>query len=503
MPEKTSPPANNVENLTESPDWRVRLKEMGRRAFELAEMERLGFWPPSAEVAARSAAAQAELKEIQNQLRPLQKQVRALEKEIAAAGDIEKILAEIRAARIERVKRERAARKIRQVQEREEKIARDKAWREKTLPHLGVEVSKGLNFNNGNGGKLQKIGLPLLHSAEELAGALKISTSKLAWLTFHRSAATIDHYHHFQIPKKSGGARDISAPKKDLKAAQNWINENLLSRALVHDAAAAFLPQKNIADNAARHAAPGVLLRIDLQDFFPSITFRRVKKIFGSLGYNEGVSSLLALLCTEAPRVAMTLDERKYFVALNERFLPQGASTSPALTNILCRDLDARLAGAARKLGWEYSRYADDLVFSSKQKNADARAMLDFASQIISDEKFRINENKTAIMRAHQRQSVTGLVVNAPIENVFDMNRVSGSTPTVAPARVSRRDLKCFRAFLHHYETRGREAMTEQLGQDALSYARGYWAFIHMIDPQRAAKIRAEHSWLERNQNSE
>jgi hypothetical protein len=56
---------------------------------------------------------------------------------------------------------------------------------------------------------------------------------------------------------------------------------------------------------------------------------------------------------------------------------------------------------------------------------------------------------------------------------------------------------------LHHYETRGREAMTEQLGQDALSYARGYWAFIHMIDPQRAAKIRAEHSWLERNQNSE
>jgi RNA-directed DNA polymerase len=471
------------ENLSQAEDWRAKIKELGKRAFELAEMQRLGFWPPSPDAAARTKDAEAELKALREEMQPLKKQLRALEKEIAEAGDIQKALAEIRTLRIERVKRERTEGKIRKAREGEEKIAGDKAWRASTLPHLGPEVSKGLNYDGGDDGKLLKLELPVLKSAEEVAGVLGILTSKLAWLTYHRGATTIDHYHHFQIPKRSGGSRNISAPKKDLKAAQRRLLDEVLARVPVHESAAAFLPGKNIAHNAARHAGAEVLVRLDLKDFFPSITFKRVKKTFQSLGYNEGVSTLFALLCTEAPRVELSLDGKKYFVAVTQRFLPQGASTSPALTNILCRDLDARLAGGAKKLGFEYSRYADDLVFSSENKNADARALLNFVAQIIADEKFQINEEKTVIMRAHRRQSVTGLVVNASDE----------STPLV---RLSQRDLKNFRAFLHHYEKRGREAMTEKIGQDALSYARGYWAFIHMVSPERATQLRAKHTWL-------
>lgn len=479
----TSP--TETENLSQSKDWRAKLAELGKRAFELAEMERLGFWPTDPETAARSEAARAELKAIQQQLRPLQTEIRKLEKEISEVGDLQKLIAEIRTARIERVKQERAERKTRQAKEREERAAQDRAWRASTLPHLGPEVSMGLNYADSDADKLAKFGLPVLKTAEELAAALQLSTSKLAWLTYHRGAITIDHYHRFQIPKRSGGLRDISAPKPDLKAAQQWILENVLARVPVHTAAAAFLPGKNIADNAAVHAGAAVLVRIDLKDFFPSITFKRVKRTFESLGYNEGVSTLFALLATEAPRTELSLDGKKYFVALADRFVPQGACTSPALTNILCRDLDARLAGATKKLGWSYSRYADDLVFSSKAKNADARSMLDFISRIVEDEKFHINPSKTAVMRAHNRQSVTGLVINA-------------SDDASRNVRLSRRDLKKFRSFLHHYDQRGREAMTNQIGQDALSYARGYLSFIHMVSPECAAKIRTAHPWLER-----
>lgn len=138
-------------------------------------------------------------------------------------------------------------------------------------------------------------------------------------------------------------------------------------------------------------------------------------------------------------------------------------------------------------MGFVYTRYADDLVFSTKAEKCDARAIRDLATTIINDEKFEINGEKTAILRAKGRQTVTGLVVNA--QNSDD-----------GKPRVSRRDIRNFRAFLHQYELRGREAMTEKLGQDSLSYARGYLSFIHMVSPQQEAQITAKHSWLERRE---
>ncbi|HEX8833150.1 MAG TPA: reverse transcriptase domain-containing protein [Abditibacteriaceae bacterium] len=477
------------ENLSIKPNWRDLLGLFGREEFQLREMERLGFWPPDPDTAQKTEAARSELKVISEKVAPLCKHERELQQEISQAGNVQAMLAEIRTQRIERVKRERAERKIKRAQEKLERAEKDKAWRAQTLPHLGRDVSRGLNYEGGDVEKLRLAGLPLLQSAEDIAQAMEISTTQLAWLTYHRAAAPLDHYHHFKIPKKSGGLRSISAPKSQLRAAQSWLLENVLTPVPVHEAAVAFRPGLNIADNARRHAGSTAILRIDLKDFFPSITFVRVKKMFERLGFNEGVSSIFALICTEAPRVELSLDGQKHYVAVTQRFLPQGACTSPAITNILCHRLDKRLSAAARKMGFVYTRYADDLIFSSSGSRPHVSAMRDLATKVVTDERFTVNDDKTSVMRPRSRQTVTGLVVNS-------QNSQDGQG---AP-RVSRRDIRNFRAFLHQYEKQGREAMTEKLGQDSLAYARGYLSFIHMVSTEQEAKIREKHAWLERRQ---
>jgi hypothetical protein len=178
----------------------------------------------------------------------------------------------------------------------------------------------------------------------------------------------------------------------------------------------------------------------------------------------------------------LTLDGKKYHVALAQRSVPQGAPTSPALTNLLCRRLDARLSGMAAHFGFVYSRYADDLVFSSADEKANAPAMQSGALKVVEESGFVANDGKTAVLRPHRRQSVTGLVVNKANDD--------------ASPRLSRRDLRNFRAFLHSYQTRGREAMTERIGKDALAYAQGYLSFIHMVNAEQEAKIRRDFPWI-------
>lgn len=470
-------------------NWRDEIKKLGKREFERREMERLGFWPPqlvnAGEVRSKLSSINEALRDVAEQSRPLRLRQVEVEGDIASAGDVEAQIAIIRRARIERVKAAREDRKIRRTKEREEHLERDKQWRSEQLPHLGHGVSRRLRFDVASDAeKLARLRLPLWNEPKDLAAFLEITVGQLAWLCYHREAAPIDHYSHFSIPKKSGGTRAISAPRPYLKAAQSAILHNLLIHVPVHEAAAAFLPQKHIGHNAAKHAhletgGPSIVLRVDLKDFFPSITFDRIAGVFASLGYNPGISTLLALICTESPRVEATFDGQKSFVALGERFVPQGAPTSPALTNLLCRRLDSRLSGMAGHLGFVYTRYADDLVFSSSQNEARVVSLQRGVLKVLDSEGLVVNPNKIAVMRRGARQSVTGLVVNG------------GEGP-----RVSRRDLKRFRAVLHDIETHGVEAVTEKMGHSAEHYARGYLAFIHMVSPDVAAKLRAKHEWL-------
>ena len=316
----------------------------------------------------------------------------------------------------------------------------------------------------------------------DVARAIGIAPRDLAFLTYHRGATMLDHYHRFTIPKKRGGVRVISSPKTRLRTAQRYVLESVLAPLPVHEAAVAFRPGVSIVDNAARHAGKPVVVRLDLKDFFPSVTFPRVRRLFESFGYSPGVATLFGLLCTEAPRAALTLDGgAKRFVAVGERCLPQGACTSPALTNLLCRRLDARLSGLAAAGGFTYTRYADDLVFSHAEAGVAVGALLRTVRQILTDSGFIVNEEKTVVLRPHHRQSVTGLVTNGDL-----------------PPRVSREDLRRFRAFLHQCETKGQEHMTQQIGKDALAYAGGYLSFIRMVSAEQATKIAERHPWVVR-----
>lgn len=442
------------------------------------EMTRLGFWPPNEEVGRQAAEAMAELRVRYSELAELRDQLNRLEKEVGDAQNVTAMIAEIRKRRIERVRAEREVKRAERAHRVEEHRRQDAEWRRTTLPYLGRGVSGGLTYAGGDPARLESLGLPVVETAADLAAAMNIAVEELTWLTYHRGAARTDHYHRFTIPKRHGGVRVISSPKRNLRAAQRWILESILAEQEIHPAAMAFRPQRSIVDNAKAHAGQAVVARVDLKDFFPSITFSRVKGLFESFGYNEGVATLLALLSTEPPRVAVSVDGQRRFVSLGDRQLPQGACTSPAITNLLCRKLDSRLAGAASAFGYTYTRYADDLVFSHPKTEASVGAMLTLARSILDDEGFTVNEEKTAIMRPQHRQVVTGIVVNGE------------------PARVSRQDLRRFRAFLHHCETEGFEAMSQRLGRDAKAYASGYLSFIHMVNPEQEEKIRAKHPWL-------
>ncbi|HEX8463854.1 MAG TPA: reverse transcriptase family protein [Abditibacterium sp.] len=462
-------------------DWRTRIREQGKEAFQLDEMRRLGFWPPSQGLQDQVARAEAEVARLDREMAPLRAELRRIEGDMARAADIQTALDNIRRARIERVKAAREAKKIARGIAQIDRDAQWKAKRASEPTFLGRGVSVGMQFEGADLEKLAKNGVPNFHTVAEIAVAIGIDAPQLTWLCYHRGASFVDHYHRFQIPKKRGGMRNVSAPKTKLRRAQNWLLETVLTPIPTHEAVAAFAPGLSTAQNAARHMGKAVVVRLDLKDFFPSIGFVRVKRFFQSLGYNQGVSSVFSLLCTEAPRVELTLDGQKSHVAVGDRVLPQGACTSPALTNAICRRLDARLSGLAEKRGFTYSRYADDLVFSSDDARADVGALIALATAIVADEKLVVNEEKTLVMHAQNRQSVTGLVVNAQ----------DASGP-----RVSRDDLRRFRAFLHQFQTQGREKMSEKLGQDALFYARGYLAYIHMSQPERAAKLRAAHPFL-------
>ena len=301
-----------------------------------------------------------------------------------------------------------------------------------------------------------------LSSPAELAAALEVSIPQLRWLTTHRDAAKELHYTRFFIPKRSGGQRAIWAPKPLLKSTQHWILRQIAERLPVHGSAHGFVPGRSIYTNALPHTDSEVLLKVDLKDFFPTVTLPRVKGLFRHAGYREQLATLLALLCTEAPREVVEFEDDTYFVALGPRALPQGAPTSPALTNALCMSMDRRLTGLAHSQGWRYTRYADDLTFSLP-RGADTKsisAILGGLKMIVAQEGFILHPNKTRILRPSACQQVTGLVVNGP------------GTP-----RVPRTTKRMLRAALHNIE-HGRPPRDEE----SLYTFLGWSAFVYMTD---------------------
>ena len=312
--------------------------------------------------------------------------------------------------------------------------------------------------------------LPVLTQPKELAAALNLSIAQLKGLCYQREVATHVPYTHFSIQKRRGGTREIWSPIPTLKTAQRWILQHILEQLPTHGAAHGFVSGRSIVTNAEVHRDSAVLIKLDLKNFFPTIHWRRAKGVFRQAGYPESIATLLALLCSESPRQMVQQNGVTYYVALADRALPQGAPTSPALSNIVCVNMDRRLTGLANKHGLRYSRYADDLTFSIPSKSAadsDAQnaligLLLGSVYKIVKEEGFVLNTDKTSIVRTGQQQGVTGMVVNGE-----------------GAPRVPRRIKRMLRAAIHNLQS-GKPLRDGE----SLATLSGYAAWIASAEPE-------------------
>jgi hypothetical protein len=226
------------------------------------------------------------------------------------------------------------------------------------------------------------------HGVDELARRLKTDADVLARIE--------PRYQEFSIPKRSGGKRTIEAPSAELKSVQRQVLRRVLRRLSVHPAATGFERGCSIVRNARAHQGRAVVMRFDVKDFFASTTAKRLRRCFRRVGWNRPATELLLRLCTHKGR------------------LPQGAPTSPRLSNLVNFRLDARLAGMASRLGAAYTRYADDVTLSfDHEDHAKIHYMQRFMRDVLSSEGYALHQRKKlSVRRRHDRQMVTGLVVN-------------------------------------------------------------------------------------------
>ncbi len=435
------------------------IKDKGREGFILEEMQRFGFWPKDAD----QPTVQEDIIARENELR---KELRKLSAQQTAQKNIKTQLREMRKQRMKEARQRRQETKDRREADRQAKAT---AWQEKQandITYLGEGVSYGLRDNTAKPEKLAKKGLPNFKDMADLASRMDLTVGKLRWLTFNRVVSESSHYRRFKLPKKTGGFREISAPLPLLKDAQRWVLENILYLPEVTEQAHGFVPGRSILTNALPHVGHTLVVNMDLQNFFPTVTYRRVKGFFRELGYSEKIATVLGLLCTEPETDQITADGKTYYVHTGKRALPQGAASSPQLTNLICRRLDARLSGVAKKFGLTYTRYADDLTFSGDdaQHGSIVGKLLWQVKQIIKDEGFIVHPDKTQIMHKGARREVTGIIVNEK-------------------ASLPRKKLRQFRAVIHQIEQNGPEGKTWGDGPNLFPSLHGYAAYINMVRP--------------------
>lgn len=236
---------------------------------------------------------------------------------------------------------------------------------------------------------LNLFGIPNISTLDKLSELTHVSKSTL----YKLSKQSHLYYHEYEIPKKSGGLRKISQPSSKLKGIQSWILVNILNKLQVSNSCKGFEKNTSIKDNVAPHAGANSILVVDIKDFFPSIYSRYVYNIFKIIGYNPLISTIFTNICT--------LDNA----------LPQGSPCSPKLANLFAWKLDLRLQQYVGRKGVIYTRYADDLTFSSINPYKLIK-ILPTVKEIIKDEKLQINITKTRFIGISKCRKITGLVLS-------------------------------------------------------------------------------------------
>jgi retron-type reverse transcriptase len=338
--------------------------------------------------------------------------------------------------------------------------------------------------------------IPRIETVGELAAWLGLSASELKWFAdlkrLNSRAGSADgpvsHYHYRVLAKKGGNIRLIEAPKKKLKVLQRVILCELLDKIPVHPSAHGFLRGRSIKTFAAPHVGQRVVLRMDLEEFFPSISAARVRAFLRTAGYPDAVADLLGGICTNAAsrRIWNSLGKGLDPLAMAEaralyawRHLPQGAPTSPALANICAWRVDCRLSGLADAAGANYTRYADDLAFSGDVEfGRDVERFALRAAAILMEEGFAVHHRKTRVMRQGVRQYLAGLVTNERLN-------------------VVRADFDKLKAILSNCVRHGAESQNREGHPAFRMHLAGRVGFVEMVNPAKGARLRKIYERIE------
>lgn len=347
---------------------------------------------------------------------------------------------------------------------------------------------------SGDDALLTSWNLPVFHTPQELSDWLGIRVGELAWLV-HRITpdrrpldVPSSHYVYRWVKKRSasleGGTsntrpvmtqwRLIESPKQMLKAAQRKILNEILEKIPTHQAAHGFVRGRSIVSNARPHVGQSVVIKLDLQNFYANVTYRRVVAIFRSMGYCREAAIWLGRLTTSTVPWSLVVpdqDEATKMLYFRQH-LPQGAPTSPALANLSAFGLDVRLSGLLKKFGGNYTRYADDLTLSGNDDFRYAlRCVIPLTEQIVRSERFRLNHRKRKVVRRGHRQLVTGVVVNTK-------------------PNIRRDEFDRLKAILHNCVKLGPSTQNRDSHADFAAHLRGRIAFVRQLNPARAEKLR-------------
>ena len=327
-----------------------------------------------------------------------------------------------------------------------------------------------------------------LDTVGDVSTWLELDDGKLSWLADRKGLERIAvdeplrHYRRHWIARGARLPRLLEAPKPRLKALQRRILAEVLGPIPVHEAAHGFVPGRSVLTHAALHAGKALVVRFDLESFFTNVATWRALSVFRAVGYPREVASVLLGLCsTRTPEPVLRdapwpgtpeLAPHRFFLQrrLADWHLPQGAPTSPALANLAAWELDLRLAAYAKKRGLSYSRYADDLVFSG-DRTVSVGALTQYVHGAARAEGFRVNVSKTRVMRAHEQQRVTGVVVN------------------VRP-NVSRADFDALKAVLHRCGRDGVRSQAPGALEDFRATLQGRISWVTQLSRSRGDKLQ-------------
>jgi len=459
-------------NTPDSPERRRQLREELRRTsrdeFILKEMKRLGYWPENKEKPTVAEELIQRRGELSREISELSKKNKKYENKEAVLNKFKK----------ERLRKSKEQQKLNKQKRKDQRLAKAQSRKlamQKDITYLGKRYSHQLKHKDCDLDLLAKYHLPITQDIAGLASTLKVTVNDLRYLSYDRKLAKASHYISYGIKKKSGGIRKISAPKPKLKATQRAILDELLSKLKPSKYAHGFVPSKSIVTNAVPHLGSAVVVNMDLKDFFPTIDYKRVYGFFKKLGYSPQQATVLSLICTIPEEQKIKVHGQDWYLNNGKRHLPQGAPTSPMITNLICRKMDLRMAGIANKLGFIYTRYADDMTFSGPESSRKNIQKLKWQTKsIIKAEDFKLHPDKTKVMPNGHRKEVTGIVVN---------DKLSIAAPK----------LKAFRALLYQIEKDGPNGkIWGNPDVDLLTSIEGFARYVYMVNPAKGAKYLSQ-----------